>query len=355
MLYLETTNSLGGLIKKHYYDVLPFITGKKLQNIINAFVEMKLKKTICTSNPFIYRVDPCTLCNLRCTSCNTYKIKTNEKRVMDFVNFREITEKIKKSAIRISLYDMGEPLLNKDIYKMIKYATDNNISTLISTNFNSFSKNDLTSLFDSGLTVLEPCLDGFTQETYETYRRGGDVERVKNGIKMVIQKKKEMKAKWPFVNVQVITFNHVIKELKKIRVFLKSCDVDKITYRKENLGFDSPLTFATDKIVPKRSPCFWLYVGMAVRPDGSVCPCDGRGINRFKYGNILKQSLSEIWNNKYYQFSRALFQKGPDLEYDEEMEAVPCLRCNEFRKYRKMKKKAITRQSVSCSHEARAM
>ncbi|MBD3359130.1 MAG: radical SAM protein [Candidatus Buchananbacteria bacterium] len=336
-MILTSYNNLSLYIKRHFKTLMPFLTIKKALNALLALIEMKLKKTKCLSRPLVYRIEPCSLCNLRCVSCNTHKVQTQEKRLMDLADFKSMVDKIKPVALRTSLYDMGEPLLNRDIYKMIKYASDNKISTLISTNFNLFQKEHLAQLFDSRLTVLEPCLDGFTQENYVKYRVGGDVERVKQSLKDVMRYKYEHKAKYPIVDVQVVLFDHVKKELPLINKFLKDNRVDHITYRQENLGFNTAET-GIDKNRPeqKNKTCFWLYLGMMIRPDGNVYPCCGRDFDRFSYGNILKQDLAEIWNNQYYQFSRKLFQKGPDLPYDPAMKDIPCLTCPEFQKQRKL-------------------
>jgi radical SAM protein with 4Fe4S-binding SPASM domain len=259
--------------------------------------------------------------------------------MMALDDFVHIVDAVERYAIRISLYDEGEPLMNKDLYQMVTYATEKKISTLISTNFNLFRQGDVEKLFASGLSVLEPCLDGLQQETYEQYRRGGDVESVKTGIREVASYKKRHRKKWPFIDVQVILFDHVRREIPSLVQFLQECNVDRITLRKEILGYST----VDDQVLPSRaleSPkprrCYWLYVGMMVRPDGNVYPCCGRGFNRFPYGNILKQDLSEIWNNRYYRFSRALFFPGPALEVNKDLENIPCLTCGCFTKSREV-------------------
>jgi radical SAM protein with 4Fe4S-binding SPASM domain len=230
---------------------------------------------------------------------------------------------------------MGEPLVNKNIYKMIKYASEHKISTLISTNFNLFNEEHIDDLFNSKLTVLEPCLDGFTQESYAKYRVNGHVDLVKRGIQLVMDHKRKTKSRYPIVNVQIVLFDHIKHEIGDIEVFLKHNKVDQITYREENLGFNSPETTIVNRKGINRV-CFWLYIGMMIRPDGNVYPCDGRGFNRFSYGSILKQDIAEIWNNKYFRFSRSLFTNGSDLDYDEEMRNIPCLSCKDYIKRRNM-------------------
>ncbi|MBN1779897.1 radical SAM protein [bacterium] len=333
-MFLSSYNSLIGFVKRHFGTLVPFLTPRRILNVIVAVFEMKARKIVCRCRPFMIRVDPSSRCNLRCPACDVYKTKTREKRMMDLGDFEHVVDKIRDYALRISLYEMGEPLLNRDIYKMIAYASDRKISTLISTNFNLFKREHLDDLFKSRLTILEPCLDGFSQEKYEIYRRGGDVEAVKNGIQMVMEHKRKIRARWPIVDVQVINFDHIMDEIPLIDRFLKACRVDKITYRQENYGFNSPETTSLNNTTPSPNACFWLYFSMTVRPDGNVYPCCGRGFDRMPYGNILTQDPAEIWNNKYYRFSRALYSKGPDLELEDDMRDIPCLTCQDYRKLR---------------------
>jgi MoaA/NifB/PqqE/SkfB family radical SAM enzyme len=127
---------------------------------------------------------------------------------MSFTDFKFIIDKISKIAIRVALYGYGEPLLNKDLFKMIKYCSSVAISTSISTNFNRFSRDDLNELFESKLTMLLPCLDGFTQENYEKYRIRGNVDKVKENIKLVMDAKRKRNLTKPFVDVQVVLLDY---------------------------------------------------------------------------------------------------------------------------------------------------
>lgn len=333
-------------VRRHFRTLVPFLTPRKALNVALALLEMQVGRTLLRSRPFMFRIDPYSLCNLRCPSCVSHSAVTDERRLMSLDDFCRVIDKIKQVALRASLYDMGEPLLNKDIYQMIDYVTRNRISTLISTNFNLFRNSDLDSLFSSGLTVLEPCLDGISQEAYATYRVNGDVELVKSGIRSVMDEKRRRGSRYPIVDVQVVLFRHIQHEYDQIARFCEDTGVDKLTYRQQIGGFEaeSKVHLAQGSVKAEafhhstgHRRCFWLYLGMMIRPDGSVYPCCGRGFDRFAYGNIYAQSLDDLWNNDYYQFSRALFQAGPDLAFDERMNNLPCLDCRQFRTRRSMK------------------
>lgn len=333
-MFLNSYNRLWPYVKRHFASLAPFLNIYKLYNVVLAYFEKLLGVTKCRSRFFIARIDSCSACNLHCPACATPTTKTKEKRLMSYDDFCQIIDKIKATLLRVSLYDMGEPLLNKDIYRMISYVSDNRISSLISTNFNLFSSQNLEDLFASRLTILEPCLDGFNQESYQKYRCGGDVEKVKNNIVAVMDYKRKHGAKYPIVDVQVVKFKHLEQELPLIDQFLKDSGVDRITYRQEVLGFDGP-TYTANNTKPSR--CFWLYFGLMIRPDGNVYPCCGRDFDRFAYGNILTESIDNIWNNKYYQFSRQLFTKGGIIDCPAEFKDIPCLNCAEFKKFRSVR------------------
>lgn len=306
-----------------------------------------LTKQTCRSRPFIYRIDPCTACNIQCPGCESHTQKTTSNRLLSFQDFQYIVDRVKRYCIRISLYDTGEPLMNKNIYKMIGYASDNRISTSISTNLLLFEKEKhINALFQSRLTVIQPDLDGISQKTYSMYRVGGDVSTVKKGIEAIVLHKKQTGSKYPSVEPQVIMFKHLSHEKTAINDYLRKVGVDRIFW-KEDYGFNPEKM--TDRNIThlKSRKCFWLYLGVMIRPDGNVYPCSGKGLNRFPYGNILTQSIHDIWNNKFYQFSRKLFTKGSPLEYNAEMEQLPCHACTSFQKTREMLPKTITEKSVN--------
>jgi len=92
---------------------------------------------------------------------------------MTLDTFGRVMEQIRPSCLRVSLYDSGEPLMNPEIYRMISRASAAGLSSSISTNFTVFKTEDVETLFQSRLSHLEICLDGFSPRAYEHYRVGG--------------------------------------------------------------------------------------------------------------------------------------------------------------------------------------
>jgi uncharacterized radical SAM superfamily Fe-S cluster-containing enzyme len=120
---------------------LQYLTPKKIANIAALTYEIKLRRTKISSKPIFARINTCSVCNIACPGCAIYDDKMGiakyirPKAMMKLETFQNIIDSLKDSLLQVVLYDEGEPLLNKNIWQMVKYARTNRIRTVISTNF----------------------------------------------------------------------------------------------------------------------------------------------------------------------------------------------------------------------------
>ena len=231
---------------------------------------------------------------------------------------------ISHNVYRMTFYVMGEPLMNKNIFKMVEIASKENMYTSFASNFTLMKKTYLKELFDSGLDWLSVALDGFTQETYSKYRVCGNVENLKNGIRMVMEYKKLNNYKKPFLTVYCIDFFHVRPEISEIKRFCTELNVDEFRLRHDNSNWDNSYKHRVLK-KPIRN-CYWPWICLTIDADGSVYPCYYALKKGFRYGNLLKQDLDEIWNNNYFMETRKYIKskiKKSNLN-------LPCYTCSLF-------------------------
>jgi len=95
----------------------------------------------------ILQVEVSRECNLDCKICMRKNLKSNSgflsfdnfTRIVDSYNFKEV-----------ALHGWGEPLLNPDIFQMIKYAKDKGIRTSLTTNGTLVGDN-IDNIFNSNL------------------------------------------------------------------------------------------------------------------------------------------------------------------------------------------------------------
>jgi radical SAM protein with 4Fe4S-binding SPASM domain len=67
---------------------------------------------------------------------------------------------------------------------------------------------------------------------------------------------------------------------------------------------------------------------MFIYPGGGVTPCCFAHDDKWDFGNLYNNSVSEIWNNKTYRSARMLFSKSAPTE--DRIETT-CDKCTVFR------------------------
>ena len=293
-----------------------------LANAAGIFYEYSTRKTILRHKPIILKIEPASYCNLRCPAChpdgNTFG------GVMSDDVFRVFLDKAPlRQAMKGTVYMFGEPLYNRNIYSMIREISDRGVPTSISTNFHIFSEKDADALIDSGLSWILVCIDGATQETYEKYRIGGNLQRVLDNLEILVRRRAERGAKNPVIEVQSIKFDHNKHEIAKIREMCLSMGVDRFTTKDDVLPQVRGQVERSARN-PKRT-CFYLYGSLMVDYDGIVIPCC---LGRYEFGNLMESSFEEIWNNRKFVAARTWFASG-QTEKDDSLD-LPCYSCPLF-------------------------
>ena len=98
-----------------------------------------------------------------------------------------------KWAQTVQLFSWGEPILNKSFPEMIRYASQSphKIRSTTSVNLNVLTNDkQIKGLLTSNLDALHVSIDGVTQEVYEKYRVGGNLETVFNNFKKLLASKR---------------------------------------------------------------------------------------------------------------------------------------------------------------------
>jgi len=273
-------------------------------------------------------IEPTNACNLRCRLCPTWQYMKREKGFMNLKDFETIISDNIDIFKRINMIFAGEPLLNKDVFKMVKYAEDRGIETLVSTNTTLFDDSKIEELFDSGLSHLIVCLDGASKETHEQYRQGSNFEQIKENIKKICKVKKEKKFRKPYISLQFLVMKqneHEIEDMVKLAKFLgvdclafktlslgSFIDLDKkIQLAKENLPKDtrySRFLFKGSILKEKSKPriCSWMRQALIFwNGDVSLCCYDVNG--DLIVGNIFKDGgFKKILKGKKYREYRKM-------------------------------------------------
>lgn len=289
-----------------------------------TFVEA-IKSKIVTKYPTIFYIEVVAGCNLQCPECALGGGHiTRAKGCMSFDQFKMIADKIQPYAKYFYLHMWGEPLLNEDIFKIIEYAS-NIGGTNISTNGMLVTEKVANSLVLAGTSDIIVSIDGMTQDVYETYRQGGDVERALLALKYIVEAKKRHGSK---VNIypQFIVFEHNQSQMDDFKHYCESLGVQavfKSPYIREgsklknsSLGEYIRKPFYDKKEYEKAIlNCDALSDVFTVDIKGNVilCSCDAN--SEIIFGNIIEQSFSEIYYGEKRQNFLKNMKKGKGIDF----------------------------------------
>ncbi len=306
------------------------ITLKKFFNLLKCLYYFLFSKSgFIKAYPVRMTIDTGNICNLKCPFCPTgIGRPTRSKNFLNYDCFKKVADEVKDYLYSVDLYNWGEPFLNPDIFRMIRYLKDSNIQVNLNSNLNTLKKEDMGRVVDSGLDELKVSIDGASQESYSKYRINGDFDIVMTNLKELIRIKKERHVNHPVVAWQFLIMRHNEGEMREARRLAKEIGVDEIEFRPmrtcmgvENLMKDALKIKALEGWLPvderysrydyknlRRKDtglgCLFLKTTMVINADGSVSPCCGVYDEKWDFGNVFKDGVMNVWNNARYQQAR---------------------------------------------------
>ncbi len=297
---------------------------KKLMNAMRAEYERRRKKLTMAAHPFILHVELTNVCNLKCPYCLTgNETNLQKKGYLDYEGFKKIVDDLKEYLILVRLDGVGESLLNRDFFRMVEYASRNNIVTAVSTNFNTIAKEDTEQFIDAGLDYLIVGLDAATEEVYRKVRTGGSLEKVVENTRYLAERKRARKSKHPLIETQFVTFNENEHEAEQVRQLSIDLGADRHLVKDlRDMAVNVPKNGKD-----KRKSCYWLWYVANITWQGDLKACCLAGLSSdFSFGNILHNSINDEWNNRTMQNIRKLFiEKDPAIV--RELDGCICLDC----------------------------
>lgn len=225
-------------IKNNYLDeTFSKLLTLKIINLIVLKYHYYHKHTTLTSRPFHLMVDPSNSCQLHCPGCiHTHnEIWRQDKdwpnKLLDFEKFEKFLRMFGPFAFAGTFYNYGEPLINKRIHEYIALAKKYLIYTEISSNL-SLPSIDAEALVKSGLDNMFLSVDGATQKTYETFRRGGNLQYVLKNLKELVGARNKLGIKKPYLIWRYLTFEHNLHEVEEAFRLAREIGVDAfdVTY-----------------------------------------------------------------------------------------------------------------------------
>jgi len=299
------------------------------KNFLLSTLSARLRTGRSFGNPVSITLEPTNICNLRCPVCETGAgLLGRKSEIMSYEKFVKIVNKVGPGANHLMFYYMGEPFLNKEAYRMIRYARDMGLYVTTCTNGDLISPE---ALYESGINHISFQIGGLTQETHQVYRQNSDLSRVLKNLRSYVSiiREKGKKLDEHEIELGFIVMKQNENEIEgvlrlgkdlKVRTTLISPCVRTPEQGKEFLPPDEKYwlydrqslekcgRLIIKRVLPWRA-CPWIYYSITIHVDGNVVPCCRDPQGKYIMGNLLSDPLERVWNGKgfkrfRYQFSR---------------------------------------------------
>lgn len=315
---------------------------KKLsvRKLINAYkvwmsyhVSKNTKNATSIGFPISMAIEPTTSCNLRCPECPSgLRQFTRPIGMLEPAFFNSTIDAVYKELIYLTFYFQGEPYLNPNFLEMVKYASEKGIYTSTSTNAHYLNEEQATKTVESKLDRLIISIDGTTQETYEQYRIGGNLQKVIDGTNHIIAAKKRLKSKTPHIVFQFLVVKPNEHQLNDVQLLAKKLGVDEVVFKTAQVyNFENGNSLIPDNIKYSRykknsdgtysiknkllNQCWRMWSSCVVTWDGIVVPCCFDKDAKHQLGDLKQQSFKELWNSgKYQNFRQSILKSRQEID-----------------------------------------
>lgn len=283
--------------------------------------------------PISISFEPTTSCNLRCPECPSgLRSFTRPTGMLQSDLFRDVIDQLSASLSYLVFYFQGEPYLHPQFLELVQYASSKGIYTATSTNAHYLKIDAARKTVSSGLDRLIISIDGTTQETYQAYRVGGQLEKVIEGTKNIVQVRNELKAKTPHVIFQFLVVKPNEHQISDVFKLADELGVDEVLLKSAQIydyKFGSDLIPMNDRYARYRklndgtytiknnldNHCWKMWHSCVITWDGKVVPCCFDKDAQYVMGDLTKQSFHEIWfGEKYHEFRASLLRSREEIE-----------------------------------------
>jgi MoaA/NifB/PqqE/SkfB family radical SAM enzyme len=317
---------------------------------------------IASLDPVCLYLEVSNECNLACKTCPITYGKVEEPASLSVEQVKYLVSQF-TTVKRVVLHGVGEPLLNRELPKIILWLKEKGIYVLFNSNGTLINQRWREALVNSGLDEIRLSLDAATPETFARVRGKPLFDVIIRNIKGLTALKAERGSLTPRVSLWLTGLRETLNELSDFirlahalgieQVYLQRLvyweknsddqmarpeqslfnsleDEEEVLIRSaEELARSLGISFeASGATTPSASllgnaqeqpwsACMRPWTLMYISARGSAFPCciapfSTADLNHLSLGNVFTQDLAAVWNGERYQnFRRQLLSAEP--------------------------------------------
>ncbi len=322
---------------------------------------------IAEADPVCLYLEVTNRCNLLCETCPRTFETLEPPADMSWSLFSRIVDQYPNIA-RVVLHGVGEPMLVKELPRMIRHLKDRGTYVLFNTNGTLLQPRKFQGLIDSGLDELRVSLDAADRETYAKVRGKDFFQRIVRDVGRFIAYQHDVGAIFPRVSLWLTGLKETVAQLPDFvrlaaQMGVKAVHLQRLVFDDAGYGMarvESSLfeqTRADEQAAIEAAQAIGAELGVTLDASGAtepglslkrqageqpwstcrrpwslmyftahgralpccIAPFSARDYATYTLGDATQQSLREIWNGPAYQaFRGALLGEAPPK---------PCANC----------------------------
>jgi radical SAM protein with 4Fe4S-binding SPASM domain len=316
---------------------------------------------IATREPVCLYLETTNRCNLLCTTCPRTYADLEPEADMSWDLFRRIVDQVPNIA-RVVLHGVGEPMLVKELARMVRYLKARGAYVLFNTNGTVLTPRRARELCDTGLDELRVSLDAANARSFLLVRGKDYFNRIVRNVRAFTEMQRRERLALPRVSLWLTGLKETITQLPDFvriahDVGVKEVYLQRLVYfdsdaiglarpdqalfeqltREEQGHLDAATELAAslgiafnasgatepgESLTRKADKSPWAlcrrpWAVMYFTANGRALPCciapfSQRGYENYTLGDATQQTLREIWNGPAYQkFRAALHSDAP--------------------------------------------
>lgn len=272
-------------------------------------------------SPTHLEVEASSACQMRCPMCK--RTDMVKKGIMSSGSMAiDLYKKIIDEASSLAVYSIklswrGEPLLNKSIVEMVRYAKEKGIKDVaFLTNGEQLREELSRDLIEAGLDWLSISADGIG-DIYNSIRKPAIFEETFEKVSFIRKVRDDIGSKKPLIRVQSV---HSAIRSQEEEFFAKWKGVaDRINFIADQIRSIDKKDYRHDPEFICPSP----WQRMCIAWNGKVVQCYGDYMEGNVLGDLNQNTLKEIWDGDKFNRLREQMKSGRRLETE------PCKTCSD--------------------------
>ncbi len=230
-------------------------------------------------------------CPLKCKHCFLTQQKSLNQNMITFNKLKEILKTLKKNNVCMIAYTGGDPMINPDIFKILKYTTKLDMLPLLGISGIGINSEIAQQIYDSGVRCVQIGLNGSNSKLNDNYRGAGTFDEIKKTIHTLQEKNIN-------VNLSFCLDKKNYKDLNNMLNFSKSMNAFKVKVEFWKKVNDSTLKELNKNEIFKINEFCIDYMNKNNKIDWIQCAKNETNLTRIHKSSVIIMPNGDVKHNE---------------------------------------------------------